>query len=597
MRRSCASACAWRARAGRSAGGSRGACASSRSGWKPITNPATTRSAPSSSEAPAPSALPRLELRIERLRASYRFTYAFHAREVRFERDEGTGFQSVFPETFSFHADRHDPSELYLRLDDLWTHPRRLSPEASRRDAEELMLRLLGALPATLAGVLDRLAAGENRAAFLRACEDVAVFTQIVQRFLVDKALAELPRLRLAALHLRRVHLSALLPLVSARVRSEFLARYVRGEVRAESSGDPTDLGFFYALAAGDPERIDAQLLGAAERAYHRWLEDVCLDTENRAFEEERSPFGERDAEVLRTVLQEPKRRVTRSRDLSPFLRRPRDRDCLRLLAKLETWFLRRYDIHHAAAVRHHAESLKRGASHPERRLSFHRTRNYVLALLIPSLPFLAAIPFYTKAPMLFDALASGIVGIVIAAALWLLGVQFMWRKDLTFFYTSVPRIGAGIIVGYLPVFLIDEVWDLAEQPLVYLLSAIFLLGSTTLLYLFVEVQRRLGDPQEAFSRARDIFLLGLIEAAAFGVLVTSLLGPLMAVRNWGDHAQTLGALREALAPLAGELPRVLGVEPFPAFPSAILLMSFLSFFIGTFLQLLWEDLPITEPL
>jgi hypothetical protein len=25
--------------------------------------------------------------------------------------------------------------------------------------------------------------------------------------------------------------------------------------------------------------------------------------------------------------------------------------------------------------------------------------------------------------------------------------------------------------------------------------------------------------------------------------------------------------------------------------------MSFLAFFIGTFLQLLWEDLPITEPL
>jgi hypothetical protein len=25
--------------------------------------------------------------------------------------------------------------------------------------------------------------------------------------------------------------------------------------------------------------------------------------------------------------------------------------------------------------------------------------------------------------------------------------------------------------------------------------------------------------------------------------------------------------------------------------------MTFLSFFIGTFLQLMWEDIPITEPL
>ncbi len=553
-------------------------------------------SAAPTSAIPAAPALPRLELRIERLKASYRFTYAFHAREVRFERDAGDGFLSVFPETFSFHAARHDPAELYLRLEDLWTSPRWLSPDASRRDAEELMTRLLAALPATLESTLERLRAGENREAFLRACEDVAVFSAIAQRFLADKNLAQLPRLALAAFHLRRLHLHALLPLVDARVTPEFLAKYVRGEVRAFSSTDPTDLGFFYALASSDAERIDAQLLGAAERAYHRWLEDVCLGPESRAFEEERSPFQELDAEVLRATLAKPQRRANRATELSPFLRRPKDRDCLRLLGKLEAYFLRRYDVHHAAVVRRHAEYLKRGPDGGERRLSFHRTRNYALALLVPALPFIGAAFAYGRAPRLFDALASAVVGLVMLAALWFLGVQFMWRKDLTFFYTSVPRIGAGIIVGYLPVFLIDEVWDLAEQPIVYLISTIVLLGSTTLLYLFVEVQRRLGDPQEAFARARDIFLLGLIEAAAFGVVVTSLLGPLMAARNWSGGGE-LAALRASLTPLAGELPRILGYEPLPAFPSAVLLMSFMAFFIGTFLQLLWEDLPITEPL
>ncbi len=551
---------------------------------------------PASPETASP-ALPRLELRIERLRASYRFTYAFHAREVRFERNDGAGYQSVFPETFSFHAARHDPTELYLRLDDLWTNPRRLSEDASRRDAEELMTRLLAALPATLAGALERLAAGDNRAAHLRACEDIAVFTLIAQRFLADKNLAQLPRLQLAAMHLRRIHLHALLPLVAARVTPDFAAKYVRGEVRAEASADPTDLSFFYALAGSEPARIDAQLMGAAERAYHRWLEDVCLAPDNRAFEEERSPFAERELEVLRAVLADTKPRATRGRDLSPFLRRPKDRDCLRLLGKLEAWFLRRYDVHHAAVIRRHAECLKRGEDSAERRLSLHRTRNYALALLLPALPFLAAIFAYERAPRLFDTLASGIVALVIAAAVWFLGVQFMWKKDLTLFYTSVPRIGAGIIVGYLPVFLIDEVWDLAEQPVFYVLTTIALLGSTTLLYLFVEVQRRLDDPKEAFARARDIFLLGLIEAAGFGVVVTSLLGPLMAARNWGTNQQTLAGLRETLAPFAGELPRVLGFDLLPAFPSAVFLMSFLSFFIGTFLQLLWEDLPITEPL
>jgi len=187
----------------------------------------------------------------------------------------------------------------------------------------------------------------------------------------------------------------------------------------------------------------------------------------------------------------------------------------------------------------------------------------------------------------------------ILGAAFWLLVVRFMWRKDLSFFYASVPRIGAGIIVGYLPVFVIDEVWDLAEQPPYYLLGVAALLGSTTLLYLFVEVQRRLGDRQEAFARARAIFLLGMIEAVGFGLIVTSLLGPLMVTRNWGLHegGPTLEAVRATLPPFLGELPRIVGVAPFVAFPSAVLLMSFMAFFIGTFLQLLWEDLPITEPL
>ncbi len=192
----------------------------------------------------------------------------------------------------------------------------------------------------------------------------------------------------------------------------------------------------------------------------------------------------------------------------------------------------------------------------------------------------------------------------VIAVAAWFLSYRFMWRKDLTFFHAAVPRIAAGIIVGYLPVFLIDEVWDLAEQSVTTLATVVVMLGMPTLLYIYVEVQRRLGDPEEAFRRAVDIVLLGLLQSAAIGLVVTSLLGGLMSTRNWGEEEWreglgdvTLPALREHLQPFVGELPRMLGYEPFVAFPTAVLLMTFMAFFIGTFLQLLWEELPITEPL
>lgn len=518
---------------------------------------------------------------------------------MRFERDRGEGPEPLFPEVFSFHADRHDPAELYLRLEDLWTNPARLAPEAGRRDADELVLRLLAALPETLASVLDRLEAGGSPAAFLRACEDVAVFGQVVGRFLSDKKLADEPRLAVAEPYLRKLVLRALCALVDAHVRPEALRAYLAGELEPERSPDAFHTGFFYALASDKPERVERALLGAAEAAFFRWVEEVCLDEERRVFESQRSPFAEREREVLAAVSVRPDGEIARGRDLSPFLRRPGSRDVVRLLKRLERFFLRQYDVRHAACILHHAANLRAGRDDADRVLTRHGTRNYLLALGLPALPFVAAIFAYDRARLVIDTLATAEVTAVLGGALWFLVVRFMWRKDLSFFHASVPRIGAGIIVGYLPVFLIDEVWDLAQQPPIYLLGAVFLLGSTTLLYLHVEVQRRLGDPAEAFARARAIFLLGLIEAAGFGLVVTSLLGPLMVTRNWGpqEGAATLGGLHETLPPFLGELPRIVGIEPLVAFPSAVLLMSFLAFFIGTFLQLLWEDLPITEPL
>ena len=83
------------------------------------------------------------------------------------------------------------------------------------------------------------------------------------------------------------------------------------------------------------------------------------------------------------------------------------------------------------------------------------------------------------------------------------------------------------------------------------------------------------------------------------GVVITSLVGRIMVSRNWSPDGSEISVeeLRMGLEPWLGELPRVVGLDPFFAFPSAIIMMTFLSFFIGIFLQLMWEELPITEPL
>jgi len=182
---------------------------------------------------------------------------------------------------------------------------------------------------------------------------------------------------------------------------------------------------------------------------------------------------------------------------------------------------------------------------------------------------------------------------------LWFLVYRFCWKRDLTFFRTSVPRIAAGIIVGYLPIFFIDEVWALAAQPWFVLTSVALLMGFMTLLYLYIEVQGRLGDPTLSFARARQIFFLGILQAFAIGLVITSLVGAFMAERSWGAGAAEtdLAELAVSLPVFVGQLPRVIGFHPFYTFPSAVFVMTFLSFFIGTFLQLMWEDIPITEPL
>jgi hypothetical protein len=514
----------------------------------------------------------------------------------------GDGYRRVFPETFSFHADRHDLAELYLQFEDLWTNPRLFAEAANRRDAERLMLRLCASLPRYLEALLDDLENAEQLDPRMLAWvhEDVALIGLILARFMQDHGLSERDDLRVTSFHLRKLALRSGRALVDLRATPEYVARYVAGEVDPFEPGESISASaFFHVLERGGEAEVDRWIVGMTERAFYRWVEEVCLDESNRAFAREDSPFDDRETEVLRAVGAREGRRIVRGRELSPFLRRPRNKDCLRLLRKLEAWFLRQYDVHHAAVVITHADNLGRGIEDADRTLSRHSVKYYLLALVVLAAPFLAAVFAYERAPRLFDMLCTAEVIAVTAGVLWFLLYRFCWKRNLTFFHASVPRIGAGIIVGYLPVFLIDEVWDLARASWFTLGTLILLLGFSTLLYLYVEVQRRLGDPSEAFARARSIFLLGVLEAFALGLIMTSLFGRFMVLRNWTDAEgeQALATVQASMPPFVGELPRILGFEPFLAFPSAVLLMTFLSFFIGTFLQLMWEDLPITEPL
>jgi hypothetical protein len=548
------------------------------------------------------SGLPRLELRIERLQLTFRFTLAFHAREIRFEvAEDGGTYQRIFPETFSFHVARHDPTELFLQLEDLLNKSQLLGPRASARDARNLITRMLASAPRYLDGLCNHLEESKRLRpdARLRFHQDVALLSQILIRFNATHDLGEGRQLRLADYSLRRRMYESLRVLMSDRVDPEYVAEYVAGRVHpVDESDDPSESGFFQILETGEAEAVNRMVVRMAERAFYLWLEGVCLDEENQAFEKEDSPFADRESEVLSAIAVSGSNSIKRSRDLVPFLRRS-DRNCQRILGKLERWFLRIYDIEHSSAIIQHAANLARGQSESDKVLTWHRPLFLVGVLSVMIAPFVAAAFAYDRAPRAFDILCASEVFIINMTALWFLLYRFCWKRDLSFFHASVPRIGAGIIVGYLPVFLIDEVWDLSRRPNLALDAVVLMLGLVTLLYIYVEIARRISDTAVAFSRARAIFLLGVVEAFGVGIAMTGLVGPFMVARNWSPVSGEVSVevLRQTMSPMLGQLPHIVGVGPIYAFPSALLLMTFLSFFIGIFLQLMWEELPITEPL
>jgi hypothetical protein len=156
----------------------------------------------------------------------------------------------------------------------------------------------------------------------------------------------------------------------------------------------------------------------------------------------------------------------------------------------------------------------------------------------------------------------------------------------------------AGIIVGYLPIFFIDEVWSLAAQSWRTLVAIVALLGFATLLYLYIEVQRGSATAAWLPARAPDLPARRCSRRPASGCCSRHDRA-LHGARAWPGGGQTCrsSAARAAARPFIGQLPLVLGIAPYYAFPSAVFMMTFMSFFIGTFLQLMWEDIPITEPL
>jgi hypothetical protein len=159
--------------------------------------------------------------------------------------------------------------------------------------------------------------------------------------------------------------------------------------------------------------------------------------------------------------------------------------------------------------------------------------------------------------------------------------ILYQWTKLL------VPRLFAGIVVGYLPLLLSQDLWQLAINISPYPFIIILII-SVLLCYFFlkIEVSGKLTIKDEISRRAKRLFIIGIFESLAVGVIIADLI--------------TLPMIEGALQSASGfhltstkVLCGVLGIM----IPKVVILFFPLALLIGIFVQLIWEEKPITHPL
>ncbi len=153
-----------------------------------------------------------------------------------------------------------------------------------------------------------------------------------------------------------------------------------------------------------------------------------------------------------------------------------------------------------------------------------------------------------------------------------------------------LPRILGAALVGLIPLLLNDQTWNIGIQSSVFnwsLLALLTYIGS--FIYIFIEVhniKKYIKDHSitRALKESGRIFLIALSETLFIVTITSSLVFPAV-ISNIGNDItnDTFGIY--ASTPLLS----------FGFFPSLIILWTGIALFIGSFVQLLWQDQRITE--
>jgi len=288
---------------------------------------------------------------------------------------------------------------------------------------------------------------------------------------------------------------------------------------------------------------------------------------------------------------------------------------------RLVDWFLRRYDLSAAFAV---LRSITFNRAEPNKVIQhgvgqdFWRRTGKMLLLVAALLSFLF-VPTTGRMGEWWPELAAWVKWMPLphsgedpwtqphlidtwrlfiyplgSVLLFLIGVFFCWywrKRRFDNLYRLLPRLVAGILVGYVPLMSAGDPWKwLLRMPLAPAVGLWLLMLLVSLGYLYVEARNTLTEgklsaamQRELWIRVLHVFFVGLSEALVIGFILSELFGETVLLSLLDDIEGT-----QVIA-ITGWIGYI--------FPKVILLYAPLALFLGILVQLIWEEKAVTQPL
>jgi len=172
------------------------------------------------------------------------------------------------------------------------------------------------------------------------------------------------------------------------------------------------------------------------------------------------------------------------------------------------------------------------------------------------------------------ESLALALAGIILA--FWILDTSrstsfLLWANFLHI------RLASGIVIGYIALLFQSDMWKLAlEIDRIKGSTIVFSASLFSLYYLFSEIKNVVQNARTAIYRCLRLWLIGLFESLALGIIAQDLL-------SWFyiESHTNIG---------------VTGLFAGLIYPKILILFAPLALAIGIFVQIIWEDKPITYP-